>query len=360
MMDSQITEAAIDLLRALISTPSFSGEEGDTALLIEDFLKAAGHAPQRLHNNVWATSSNHAPGAPVLLLNSHHDTVRPAKDWQGDPFAPVQEGDKLTGLGSNDAGASAVALLASFVTLAQVPELPVKLIVAITAEEENSGPKGIASLLPQLGPIDAGIVGEPTGMEMAVAEKGLVVIDCTAHGKGGHAARDEGENALYKAVRDIQRIQDLHFEKVSDLLGPVKLSVTQIEAGSQHNVVPAACSFVIDVRTNEHYSNAVVVETLQDLFESEVKARSLRLNSSGIASDHPLVRAGAALGRGSYGSPTLSDQAQMPFNTLKMGPGASARSHTAGEYILLSEIKEAISLYTQLITSLPGDKKDYQ
>lgn len=347
-----LSDEAITLLQELIATPSFSGEEAGTADLIVAFLARQGITAERHLHNVYARSSNHPPNAPVLLLNSHHDTVKPSPDWQSDPFSPTLTGDRLTGLGSNDAGASAISLAATFVELSQREEIPVQLILALTAEEENSGPNGIVSLLPLLGKIDAGIVGEPTGMQLAIAEKGLMVLECEAKGKAGHAAREEGENALYKAVRDIERIRTYQFPQESATLGPVKMTVTQIQAGKQHNVVPASCKFVVDIRSNDCYDNAAILETLQPLLESEINPRSLRLNSSCIDPAHPLVQSGTALGRSSYGSPTLSDQAFMPFPTLKMGPGDSARSHTAGEYIYLSEIREGIDLYTQLIASL--------
>ncbi|UYZ58137.1 M20 family metallo-hydrolase [Hymenobacter latericus] len=346
---SRLTDEAIALLQQLIRTPSFSREEGATADLIFAFLQQHGAAPQRAQHNVWAVNEHFDAAKPTILLNSHHDTVKPGSTWTYDPFGAVLEGDKLVGLGSNDAGASAVSLLATFLYFRTRPDLGFNLICAITAEEEVSGANGVRSILPQLGRIDLGIVGEPTKMDMAIAEKGLVVLDCVAHGRTGHAARDEGENALYKAVQDIEWIRQYQFPKVSPLLGPVKMTVTQVQAGSQHNVVPDRCHFVVDVRTNEFYSNAEVVRTVQQHISSEATPRSLYLNSSRIAPEHLLVQRGLALGRKTFGSATLSDQAVMPFETVKMGPGDSARSHTPDEYILLSEICSGISGYVELL-----------
>ncbi|PJJ58727.1 M20 family metallo-hydrolase [Hymenobacter chitinivorans] len=353
-LTDQLAEDAIQLLTRLIQTPSFSREEAATAALIFEFLRQHGAQPQRDLHNVWAVNRHFDPDKPTVLLNSHHDTVKPGATWTYDPFGGVVEeaDDKLIGLGSNDAGGCAVSMLATFLHFQDQPGLPFNLICAITAEEEVSGANGISSLLPQLGKIDLGIVGEPTQMDMAIAEKGLVVLDCTAHGQTGHAARNEGENALYKAVADIQWLQQYKFAKVSELLGPVKMTVTQIQAGTQHNVVPDTCHFVVDVRTNEFYSNEEVVRTVQEHLQSEVKPRSVRLNSSRIDPDHPLVRRGVALGRKTYGSATMSDQALMPFPTVKMGPGDSARSHTPDEYIYRYEIRGGIRAYIELLEGL--------
>lgn len=351
MTISSLQINAIELLQQLIETPSLSREESATADLIQQFLDKKGIPFQRFQNNIVAKTADWADDKPVLLLNSHHDTVKPAKGWQRDPFKATLEGDQLFGLGSNDAGASLVSLIAAFCFFYD-QELPVNLILAATAEEEISGPNGIASVLPQLGKIDAAIVGEPTQMRLAIAERGLMVVDGEAIGQSGHAARNEGINALYIALEDIQKIKDYQFEKVSDLLGPTKATVTQIQAGSQHNVVPDACKFVIDVRTNECYSNEEAFNLLNDLTTSNLQARSYRLNSSSIDLDHPLVKSGLAMGKASYASPTLSDQALMSFPTLKMGPGKSARSHTADEFIYLAEIKAGIKDYIQLIQNL--------
>lgn len=347
-----LAEEAIQLLIALIQTPSFSREEAQTADLIFDFLTHHGAQPQRKGHNVWARNRHFDPSKPTILLNSHHDTVKPGATWTYDPFGAIVEGDQLTGLGSNDAGASAVSLLATFLHFHDQENLPYNLLCAITAEEEISGAGGIRSVLPELGEIALGIVGEPTQMDLAIAEKGLVVLDCVAHGRTGHAAREEGENALYKAVADIQWLKDFRFPKVSELLGPVKMTVTQIQAGSQHNVVPDRCTFVVDVRTNELYSNAEVVELVRQHVTSEVTPRSTHLNSSRIAPEHPLVQRGLVLGRRTFGSVTLSDQSMMPFTTVKIGPGDSARSHTPDEYILLSEIRQGIQGYVDLLTGL--------
>jgi len=298
---------------------------------------------------VWAISQHFDTAKPTILLNSHHDTVKPGAGWTYDPFGATLAGDKVNGLGSNDAGASAVSLLATFLYFKDKPNA-FNLICAITAEEEISGANGIRSVLPEFGKIDLGIVGEPTGMNLAIAEKGLIVLDCTAHGKTGHAAREEGENALYKALDDIQWLRGYQFPEVSPLLGPVKMTVTQLSAGTQHNVVPDRCQFVIDVRTNELYQNQEIVDFLRSELQSEIVPRSTHLNSSLISENHPLIRKGVAMGKTIYGSPTLSDQSMMPFETLKMGPGESARSHTPDEFILVSEIRTGIKDYIELLT----------
>ena len=346
---NQLSDAAVDLLIRLIKTQSYSREEGDTATLIQEFLVAHGVAAQRQQNNVWAISAHFDECKPTILLNSHHDTVKPGAGWLYDPFGATLEGDKLVGLGSNDAGAAAVSLLATFLYF-QDKSNAFNLICAITAEEEISGANGIRSVLPEFGKIDLGIVGEPTGMNLAIAEKGLIVLDCTAHGKTGHAAREEGENALHKALDDIQWLRQYQFPLVSSLLGPVKTTVTQISAGTQHNVVPDRCQFVIDVRTNELYQNQEIVDFLRSKLQSEIVPRSTHLNSSRISENHPLIKKGVAMGKTVYGSPTLSDQSMMPFETLKMGPGESARSHTPDEFILVSEIRAGVRDYIELLT----------
>ncbi len=349
-------QQATDLLRQLIAIPSLSREEDKTADCLEEYFRSRNLTPRRTGNNVWLKARNwRDDGRPTVLLNSHHDTVKAAAGYTRDPHAPDIEGDTLYGLGSNDAGGPLVSLIATFLDLENVPELACNLVIAATAEEEISGPDGIAALLPELPPIDCAIVGEPTSLNLAVAERGLIVIDGETQGRSGHAARGEGINALYLALEDIDRLRSYRFERVSKLLGPVGVTVTQIEAGSQHNVVPDRCRFVVDVRVNECYTNAEVMELLQaEMRHARLVPRSLRLNSSGIPADHPLVRAGVALGRPTYGSPTLSDQALMPFPTLKLGPGDSARSHTADEYIHLSEIKAGIELYVNLIRRAYG------
>ncbi len=342
----------IELLKQMIKTPSFSREEEPVAKLVRDFLTHKGISFSVEGNNIWAKNKDWEKAKPVVLLNSHVDTVKPVKNWTKDPFAAELEGEQLFGLGSNDAGASLVTLLAVFVHLNQKENLPFNLIFAASAEEEVSGNGGMESLIPELGQVDLAIVGEPTQMQMAIAEKGLMVLDCTAHGKAGHAARNEGENALYKAVEDIQTLREFKFEKSSEVLGDVKMSITQIQAGYQHNVVPDQCSFVVDVRTNEHYSNKKAFEIIDKLISSEVKPRSFKLNSSGIQVSHPIVQRGIELGLSYYGSPTTSDQAVMPFRSIKIGPGDSARSHTADEYILLSEIEEGFEIYLKLLEDI--------
>lgn len=344
-----LKKEAIELLKKLIASPSFSREEAATADLLAAFFHQKSIPTERLGNNVWAKTKHWQPDRPTLLLCSHHDTVRPVAGWQHDPFLPTVEAGKLYGLGSNDAGASLVALAAVFAHFYEVKNGPWNLIFLGAAEEEVSGNQGVAMVLPQLGRIDCGIVGEPTGMQMAVAEKGLLVVDATAHGKAGHAARNEGENAIYAALQDIDFLKNYQFEKTSDLLGPVKMTVTQIEAGTQHNVVPDTCRFVVDIRTNERYTNEEVFAILRTKLRSELRARSFRLNSSSIPTEHPLVLRGEALGLHSYGSPTLSDAALMPFPTLKIGPGESERSHTADEFVCIDEIENGIIVYEKLV-----------
>jgi len=342
----------IDLLKSLVATPSFSKEEENAAKLMREFLSNEGIAFQTKENNTWAYNKYFDESKPTILLNSHIDTVRPAPGYTKDPFTPIEEGDKLFGLGSNDAGGPLVSLLAVFVHFYQRKDLPYNLIYAPTAEEEISGKRGLEIVLPEIGQIEFAIVGEPTKMELAIAEKGLLVLDCYAHGKSGHAARNEGENALYKAIRDIETLRNFKFENESQVLGAVKITVTQIEAGSQHNVVPDICHFVADVRTNEFYPNKEAAQTIIQLIESEVKPRSFRLNSSGISKDHPFAQIVKRKGINIYGSPTTSDQAIIPFPSIKMGPGDSARSHTADEYIYKSEIINGIQQYIEILEEL--------
>lgn len=349
-MNAPATEA-LALLRALIAAPSPSRDEGRTAELLFAFLAERGAAPERLHNNVWARAEGFDPARPTLLLNSHHDTVRPAAGYTRDPFEPAVEGDRLYGLGSNDAGASVVCLVETFLALRDRP-LPFNLLLALSAEEECSGERGMRALLPVLGRIDLGLVGEPTAMRAAVGERGLVVLDCTARGQSGHAARGEGVNALYAALDDIARLRAFRFGRESALLGPVGVAVTQIEAGTQHNVVPDTCRFVVDVRTTDAYSNEETVELLRAAISSEAVPRSTHIRASALDASHPLARAAAAAGREAFVSPTTSDRALMPFPTLKMGPGDSARSHTADEYVLLSEIAGGIAGYGEYIEKL--------
>lgn len=340
---------AFNLLKGLIATPSFSKEEDNTADLIEDFLQSKNITAYRYLNNVWAKNKYFDEAKPTILLNSHHDTVKPNKAYTLNPFTPIEKDEKLFGLGSNDAGGCLVSLIATFLHYHNQPDLKYNLVLAATAEEEISGSNGVEILLPRLPSIECGIVGEPTLMNMAVAEKGLLVLDCIAHGIPGHAAREEGENALYKAVKDIEWFKDYRYDKVSDLLGPMKMSVTIINAGSQHNVVPSECKFTVDVRVNELYSFEEVLNIIKSNVTSDVIPRSCRLRSTAIATDHPLIQAGLSLGRTYYGSPTTSDKALMDFQTLKMGPGDSARSHTADEFIYVHEIRNGIDLYIQLL-----------
>jgi acetylornithine deacetylase/succinyl-diaminopimelate desuccinylase-like protein len=345
-----LSNQAVDLLKQLISTPSFSKEEDQTAALLEQFLQANGIMAHRYLNNVWATNQYFDESKPTLLLNSHHDTVKPNKAYTLDPFSPVEKDEKLFGLGSNDAGGSLVSLLAVFLYFYKQENLKYNLVFAATAEEEISGKNGIEALLPHLPAIESGIVGEPTQMQMAIAERGLLVLDVTTSGKAGHAAREEGENALYKAITDIEWFRNFQFEKVSPLLGKVKMTVTVIETENKaHNVVPSQCRFVVDTRVNELYSFEEILTTIGANVQSDVTPRSLRMRSTSIAMDHPLIKAGLALNRTYYGSPTTSDKALMPFQTLKMGPGDSARSHTADEYIYTDEIHKGIDLYIQLL-----------
>jgi len=344
-------EEAYQLLVQLVKTQSYSREENITAELIEAFLKEYGYMPNRLKNNVWVKSSDFTEGRKTILLNSHHDTVRPSKEWTEDPFAGIERNGKLIGLGSNDAGGCLVSLLAAFIYLDNIQNRAYNLIFAASAEEEVSGTDGAELLMNEIGGmVDFGIVGEPTKMEMAVAEKGLMVLDCCVYGKAGHAARNEGVNAIYEALPVIEWFKNYQFPKISDVLGPVKMTVSMIQAGKQHNVVPGHCSFVVDVRMNGRYTNKEAYEIIKQNAGCEVEARSFRLNSSQVALDHPVIKKGIDLGYKYYGSPTMSDQVFMTmFPTVKIGPGDSARSHTADEYIYKEEIKEGIEKYIALL-----------
>ena len=344
---------AISLLKELIATPSYSRQEDQTAGILCRYIGTKGIEHNRVGNNVFALNKYFDEKKPTLLLNSHHDTVQPNPRYTKDPFSPIEEEGKLFGLGSNDAGGCLVSLIAVFLHYYERTDLKYNLVIAATAEEEISGPGGIEYTLPYLPAIDCAIVGEPTQMQMAVAERGLMVLDCISHGKAGHAAREEGENAIYKAMKDIEWFSNNPLEKVSDLLGPSKMTVTVIETGNKaHNVVPVECRFVVDTRINELYSFGEILEIIQQHVQCEVIPRSTRLRSTSIALDHPLVKAGISLGRNYYGSPTTSDKALMPFPALKMGPGDSARSHTANEYIYTDEINEGIELYIKLLDKL--------
>lgn len=347
---TELTTQAIDLLSQMINTPSYSREEDNVADVFSYFIEENGFTVTRELNNVIVMPEMN-PDKPTILLNSHLDTVKPSSSWTKDPHAATLEGDCLYGLGSNDAGASVVSLLMAFLELSK-KEQAYNLIFMASAEEEVSGKNGVEHALKILPKIDFAIVGEPTEMHPAIAEKGLMVIDGVAKGKSGHAAREEGVNAIYKAMRDVQWISSYAFPKVSDLLGPVKMSVTVINAGERHNVVPDECHYVMDVRSNEKYTNEEVFAIIDEHTEAEMKARSYRLNSSFTASDHPFLIRALAKQRKPYGSPTLSDQCLMRFPTIKLGPGQSARSHTADEFIKTSEIQEAIALYIELLDGL--------
>ncbi len=350
-MISENPNDAIALLQQLIAISSISKEEKNAADFLERFIEINGYAVSRKKNNVWSIGPGFDPLRPTILLNSHIDTVKPVGGWTVDPLSPVIENGKLFGLGSNDAGASLVSLLYVFFQLSQNQQT-YNLIFAASSEEEISGENGMVSLLNELPKIDFAIVGEPTGMNMAVAEKGLMVLDCTVLGKAGHAARDEGENAIYKALSDINWFRNIEFDKKSELLGAVKMTITQINAGTQHNVIPDKCSFVVDVRCNEMYSNLEILEEVRKYVSCDVQPRSTRLSSTATPLNHPLVKRGLELKRSLFGSPTLSDQALMFFPSLKMGPGSSSRSHNADEFVLLSEIEEAIEIYIQLLDGL--------
>lgn len=346
----KLYSSAVELLKKLIATPSVSREESGTADAIAQFLAQNGvQGVQRMHNNVWARNLHFDAAKPTILLNSHLDTVKPNPGYARDPFSPDIEDGRLYGLGSNDAGASVVSLLATFLHFYDMPSLAYNLIVAITAEEEVGGKLGVEALLSHLGDIDFAIVGEPTGMQMAIAERGLVVVDFVAHGVSGHAARDEGDNAIYKAIKDIEWLRTYRFPKESELFGPVKMSVTIISSGSQHNVVPAECRFTADIRVTDRYTNEEVVETIRRHVHSDVTPRSTRLRPSYIDPSHPIVKAGAELGLGSFGSPTTSDQSLLPMTSLKIGPGDSARSHSADEYVKLEEIEQGIATYIAML-----------
>jgi acetylornithine deacetylase len=349
-------EKVLSLLKELIATPSFSREEDATAIIIGRFLEREGIQYSRIGNNIIALNKSYDAKKPSILLNSHHDTVKPNPQYTRNPFDPTIENGKLFGLGSNDAGGPLVSLIAAFLYFFEIEGLKYNIILAATAEEEISGTGGIELVLPHLPLVSCAIVGEPTQMQMAIAERGLMVLDCISIGKAGHAAREEGDNSIYKAWKDIEWIRNFQFEKISPLLGANKMTVTVIETENKaHNVVPATCSFVVDVRVSELYSFEEVLQIIQTNIQSKVEPRSLRLRSSSIPLDHPLVQAGIEMERTCYGSPTTSDKALMPFPALKMGPGDSARSHTADEYIFVEEIKEGIELYITLINKVAAE-----
>ena len=342
---------SIDLLKRIIAIPSHSREEKEVADMLNEYMQNCGLNPKRKENNIWAISPGFNSNKPTVLLNSHIDTVKPVNGWTVNPYEAIESEGKITGLGSNDAGASLVSLLHAFIFLIK-KEQPYNLIFLASSEEEVSGKNGIECVLSELPPVSFGLVGEPTGMNPAIAEKGLMVLDCSVSGKSGHAAGEAGDNAIYKAIPAINWFKSYQFPKQSDLLGKVKMSVTMIQSGVQHNVIPDLCTFTVDVRSNECYSNAEILEIITQHCDCEIKARSTRLNSSGVPINHPVVQRAIILGKQIFGSPTLSDQALMPFPTLKMGPGESSRSHTADEFIKTEEIREGIEIYIRLFDNL--------
>ena len=340
-----------ELLQKLISIPSLSRDENAVADFLETWLSDAGLHPHRCGNNLWCC---HGEG-PAILLDAHIDTVKPVSGWTRDPFSPSVEGGRLYGLGSNDDGASVVALIEAYRRLIARPQ-PYTLVLSLSAEEESSGRNGLEISLAEIeaacGPVACGVFGEPTSLEMVVAEKGLMVLDCSVKGVAGHAARNTGVNAIYEALPAVQWFKDKQFDKVSDLLGPVKMTVTQINAGTQHNVIPDLCTFVVDVRSNGLYSNEELLNLVQAEAPCTVEARSVRLCGSSIAADHPLVKRGLALGLPAVGSPTLSNQALVRFPSVKLGPGDSPRSHTADEYVMVDDIGKAVEIYVSLLDQL--------
>jgi len=351
-----LTQEAIALLRQLIATQSFSSEEEGTALLIEAWFNNNNIPFLRENNNIWAFNRNFEAGKPLLLLNSHHDTVKPNQGYTRNPLEPAVEDGRLYGLGSNDAGGCLVSLMATFTYLYEAENLPYNLVIVASAEEESSGPKGLNSVLKHLPQLELAIVGEPTEMQLAIAEKGLLVLDVVVTGTPGHAAHPNDNVSIYNAIPVMEWFRDYRFEKVSDVLGPMKMTVTGINAGKQHNVVPAECSLVVDVRVNDKYSNLEILDIITNELSAKfgsnvtVNPRSLHLNSSSIDKDHPLVQAGVALGRTTYGSPTLSDQSVLSCQSLKLGPGYSPRSHSADEFIYLHEIEEGVELYIKILS----------
>lgn len=341
----------LSLLRRMVAVPSVSRDEAAKAALLQEFLSANGCAVERAGNNLWTWAAPRDASKPTLLLNSHIDTVKPNPSWTRDPHAAALENGRVYGLGANDAHASVVSLVAAFLELKDRPQA-YNLLLGLSCEEEVSGAGGMELLLTKLPPVAFAVVGEPTGMRLAVAEKGLMVLDATVTGRSGHAARDEGDNAIYKAMKDIAWFESFRFPRVSDTLGPVKMSVTMVQAGTQHNVVPDRCSYVVDVRLNEFYTHAEVLDEARRHVAAELRPRSMRLRPSGVPADHPFVRACVAEGVPCFGSSTLSDQALMPFPSVKIGPGESARSHTADEYVEVAELERAVPLYVKLLDGL--------
>lgn len=347
-----LTKEAINLLKNLIETPSFSSEEDQTALLIENWFNQNEIPFKRENNNVWAFNKYFDKKKPTLLLNSHHDTVKPNQAYTNDPFKAIVKDGKLFGLGSNDAGGCLVSLLATFVHFYANKNLPYNLVIVASAEEESSGKNGLNSVLQHLPELDCAIVGEPTLMQLAVAEKGLLVLDVKVKGTASHAAHQNDDNSLYNAIPVMDWFRNYKYDKISDVLGPVKMTVTQISAGKQHNVVPSECDLVIDIRVNDCYSNTEILEVVKANVKAEVTPRSMHLNASSIPVEHDLVQAGIALGRTTYGSPTLSDQSVLSCQSLKLGPGETLRSHSADEFIFINEIEEGIELYIKILTDL--------
>ena len=353
MTDTEkLFEDAVALLQKLISIASFSKEEDKTADAIQQFMQERGITMHRKLNNLWAWNNHFDESKPTILLNSHHDTVKPNSGYTRDPYDPKIEDGKLYGLGSNDAGGCLVSLISVFLYFYDKQDIKYNFCLATTAEEEISGVNGLELIIPELGQLDFGIVGEPTLMQLAIAERGLMVLDCTAHGKAGHAAREEGENAIYNALSDIEWFRTFKFPKESEVFGPIKMSVTIINAGSQHNVVPASCVFTVDVRVTDAYRNEEVLEIIRQHVKCDVQPRSIRLKPSSIDKEHPIVQAGVALGRITYGSPTTSDQSLLDIQSIKVGPGDSARSHTADEFVYVEEIREGIELYVKMLGQL--------
>ncbi len=349
MKYQELYDDAIFLLKNLISIPSVSRQEQEVADFLADTIKHHYGLPvHREANNLWIVDPHYDEQRPTLLLNAHIDTVKPVDSWKHDPFVPVVEDDCLYGLGSNDCGGGLVSLLQAFRFLTDKHQ-SYNLLYLASAEEEVSGINGIRRVLPLLPTIDVAVVGEPTGMQPAIAEKGLMVLDITSKGLSGHAARQEGINAIYEALDDLNWLRDYRFEKVSELLGPTLMNVTVIHAGTQHNVIPDTCTYTVDIRTNEYYRNEEVFEFVREHVKGDVKARSFHLHSSCINKEHPLVRRCLSMGMQPFGSPTLSDQALMPFPSLKLGPGESSRSHTADEFIRLTEVRQGIDTYIELL-----------
>jgi acetylornithine deacetylase len=355
-MIEKLQNDSLELLKNLISIQSFSREEAQTADLIAQFLQEREIKIHRKLNNIWAYNKHYDAAKPTVLLNSHHDTVKPNSGYSRDPYAPTIEDGKLYGLGSNDAGGCLVSLMATFLYFYAQEDLSYNICLAATAEEEISGNNGLELVIPDLGDLEFAIVGEPTEMHLAIAERGLLVLDCTATGKAGHAAREEGDNAIYKALKDIDWFRNYRFSKVSEVFGPLKMSVTIINAGSQHNVVPATCTFTVDVRVTDAYTNEEVLKIIRTNVDCEVMPRSVRLKPSSIDKAHPLVQSGIALGRATYGSPTTSDQALLSIPSVKVGPGDSARSHMADEFVFVNEIAEGIALYIAMLKPVINGK----